>query len=362
MKKAKAAIFTGSGIPMSLQEIDVPELVKGQVLVRNRYTTLCRSDLNTFSGKRTEKTPTILGHEIVGTIAKLADGSPQTDTAGKELRTDDRITWAIYSSNPKSTLAKRGIPQKAPDLFKYGHEAIRGNKTLHGGLAQFTLLQPNTPILKLNDDIPDSVAALINCSVSTVAGALRLAGPLAGKNVVVSGVGMLGLVACGMAQTAGAKSVTAMDINEHRLKKAKVFGASHFFNPGVDSEESLLRTFGRPNPFDVVLEFSGAASAMENTLKLLSIGGSAIWVGATFPQRDIQLDAEYLIRKLLTIKGLHNYNLEDFKTAVAFVSEHHSTYPFSSLVEHYGTLDKVNEAFKYGIDSNAFRVGIDPAK
>ncbi|MDC6367640.1 MULTISPECIES: zinc-binding dehydrogenase [Flavobacteriaceae] len=358
IKKAKAAIFTGTDEVMQLKEISIPELFNGQILVKNQYTTLCRSDLNTYSGKRNEKTPTILGHEIVGTIAEFANGMPTQDLAGNDLKIGDRITWAIYASDPEDALSKRGIPQKAADLFKYGHEEIAGSKTLHGGLAEYTILRQNTPVLKLKEEVPNGIAALINCSVATVAGGIRLAGDIKNRHVLVSGAGMLGVMACAMAKTMGAKTVSAMDINDDRLNIALDFGADYLFDLKEDWEEHMMRHLGNPKPFDVALEFSGAASAMENTLRLLGIGGTAIWIGGTFPQRDLQLNSEYLIRNILTVKGLHNYNETDFKNAVDFIGTYHDHFPFSQLVEDYCTLNEVNEAFEHGLNSNAFRVGI----
>lgn len=358
MKKAKIAIFTGTKQSIAFDEIIVPKLKPGQILLENHYTTLCRSDLNTYSGKRFEKVPTILGHEIVGRIAEISKGAPRKDLKGNSLHVNDRITWGIYSSDPESKLSKRGIPQKAENLFKYGHEEITKDKTLHGGLGQYTILQPNTPIVKLDEKIPDTVAALINCSVATVAGAIRLAGNLEGKNILVSGAGMLGLVACSMVDTVGAASVSAIDVDKKRATLALDFGARHFFDAKADLEPQLKEEFGISNPFDVVLELSGAASAMENTLKSLIIGGSAIWVGGTFPQRNLNIDSEYLIRNLLKIKGLHNYNENDFVKAADFITQYHTRYPFSRLVVDFGGLDQVNEAFEHGLHTDAFRVGI----
>ena len=359
IKKAKAAIFTGTNESMRLEEIVVPALSDGQILVQNQYTTLCRSDLNTYSGKRIEKTPTILGHEIVGVIAEFAKGAPQEDLAGNDLTIGDRITWAIYASDPKDRLSQRGIPQKAADLFKYGHEEIAGAKTLHGGLAQYTIVQPNTPVLKIQATVPNGVAALINCSVATVAGGIRLAGHVKDRHVLVSGAGMLGVMACAMAKTLGARSVSAMDIDHERLHRARDFGADHLFDLKQDWEEQLPHYLGHPKPFDVVLEFSGAASAMEHTLRLLGIGGTAVWIGATFPQRKLEINPEYVIRNILTIKGLHNYNEEDFINAVDFICTYHDKFPFLSLVEDFGTLDTINETFEYALNSNAFRVGVN---
>ena len=111
MRTSRVAVFHGQGRPFTFVDVGLPEPRVGEVLVRNEYTTLCRSDLNTYAGKRTEKTPTILGHEVVGRIERLGPGQVLRDLRGEELRVGDRVTWAIYASDPDSPLARAGIPQ-----------------------------------------------------------------------------------------------------------------------------------------------------------------------------------------------------------------------------------------------------------
>ena len=345
----------------TLEQAAIPALKSGELLVRNSYTTICRSDLYTFQGKRKEKNPTILGHEIVGHIIAIAPDAVPTDLRGKTLEIGDRITWGIYASNPDSVYAAKGIPQKAEDLFKYGHEQITAESTLHGGLAEYIILRKNTPIIVLqNDAMPDQVASLVNCSVATVAGAIRVAGQVKGQTVLVSGTGMLGIIACAMAKTAGAKKVIAVDADQERALRALSFGADWTlgadlmpFFPQVGEASSS------PTKVDIVLEFSGMPSAMESTLEMLDVGGTAVWIGATFPQASIPVNAEKMIRRVLTIKGLHNYNQHDLVAAVDFLEAEYQTFDFDALVHGGFTLDQTTAAYQYAIDNNPFRVGID---
>jgi putative phosphonate catabolism associated alcohol dehydrogenase len=358
MEKSKIAVFRSAGEPMTIEEVEIPDLEPGQILVRNEYTTLCRSDLYTFSGKRKEKTPTILGHEIVGRIVDFGPQTPRTDQRSHQLQAGDRISWAIYASDPDDQLSRAGIPQKAADLCKYGHEQIGAGNHLHGGLSEYIILRANTPVLKVDEAVPVPVVAIINCAVATVAGALRLAGEVAGKNVLISGVGMLGMIACAMAKSRGAASVTALDIAPDRLTKAKDYGADHTFLFDRDLESSVHTQFGRSNPFQLVIEISGVVAAIERTLPLLDIGGSAIWVGATYPQPPLPIVAEQIVRNLWTIRGLHNYNREDFIAAVEFIERHHADFPFTDMVHDQFSLSQVNEAFAYALENNPFRVGV----
>lgn len=358
MQSSKIAVFTASGEPFSIQETNIPSLNSGELLVRNEYVTLCRSDLNTFAGKRQEKTPTILGHEIVGRIEAIAADHSTVDARGAALQIGDRVSWAIYASDPADPLSKQGIPQKAADLFKYGHERISKEEHLHGGLAGHTIIRKNTPLAKIDEAIPLGVAATINCAMSTAAGALRLAGELRTKTVLISGAGMLGIVACAMCKAAGAERVVALDIKEERLQQAKSFGADITIAVQEGWEKALSDQLGVSQAIHLVLEFSGVKRAMESTLKELAVGGTAVWVGATHPHSQVNVDAEQIIRKLWTIKGLHNYNQDDFVAAVNFIEKNYASFPFADLIHDCFSLDQVNEAFQYALSKNPFRVGL----
>ena len=357
MQSSKIAVFTASGQPFSIQQANIPPLGNGEILVRNEYVTLCRSDLNTFVGKRQEKTPTILGHEIVGRIEAFAGDHPKIDARGEALRVGDRVSWAIYASDPDDPLSTQGIPQKAADLFKYGHERISEDEHLHGGLAGHTIIRRNTPLAKIDEAMPLEVAATINCAMSTAAGALRLAGELTGKTVLVSGAGMLGVVACAMCKVGGADRVVALDINEERLEQAKSFGADITIGVQEGWEQTLSDQL-EGKAVNLILEFSGVKRAMESTLALLGIGGTAVWVGATHPHSQVYIDAEQVIRKLWTIKGLHNYNQRDFVAAVNFIEKNYTNFPFADLIHDGFSLDQVDEAFQYALAKNPFRVGL----
>jgi putative phosphonate catabolism associated alcohol dehydrogenase len=362
MTSSRIAVFHGPGQPFTHETVAVPALREGELLVRNEYTTLCRSDLNTFAGKRTEKTPTILGHEIVGRIEELGPGAPATDGRGAPLRAGDRITWAIFASDPCSCLAQRGIPQKGADLFKYGHERITPDSNLHGGLAEHCLLRRHTPVIRLDESVPLPVAALINCSVATVAGSLRVAGTVTDRTVLIAGAGMLGVVACAMCRLAGAKLVIAADIDEGHLTGARGFGVDAIVRvgPGRPPLRDLVAPLAPGGAVDVALDYSGVPETMEALLATLGIGGTLVLIGATFPQRALQIDAERLVRQVHTVRGLHNYNAQDFATAVEFIERHHAQFPFAALVDDRFDLDSVDAAFADGVSSGAHRVGLRP--
>lgn len=358
MMISRSAVFVRAGVPIEIVELEVPPLGPHEVLVRNEMATLCRSDLATYTGKRMEPTPTILGHEVVGRIYDFGSDASRFDLRGEPLNIGDRVTWAIFASDPESPMAARGIPQKSADLFKYGHEQLTADRTLHGGLSQHIVLRAHTPIMKIAEDVPVPVAAITNCAVATVAGAFRIAGPVRDRTVLVSGAGMLGVLACAMAQGLGAARVGAMDIDPVRLEMAARFGAD--FRMDLPTELDSVRNLGPPDcgSVDIIIETSGVPWSMEKSLPLLSVGGIAVWIGAVSPDRPVSIAAETVVRNLLSIHGLHNYNTTDFLAAVAFVESCHLRYPIRELVHDRFTLEQIEEAFAYAIATHPYRVGV----
>ena len=343
------AVFCGAGLPLELRNYDVGPIGDHEVLVENLYTTLCGSDLHTYAGKRNEATPSVLGHEIVGRVAALGGQHNGLDHTGAPLQVGDVVTWSIFAADPASDLAKKGMPQKGNNLFKYGHAKVTEGEVFHGGLARYCVLRPYTAIFKIPAGLPLPIAATANCAVATVAGALRLAGDVCGKRVLVTGMGLLGITCLAMCKEAGAAAVVAADISAERLERARSFGADET----VDAAQ-------RPKiaAVDGAFDMSGAPDAMEWGVDMLGTGGVAVWVGAVFRERGVQLDAEAVVRRLLTIKGLHNYNYEDLQQALNFLTACFKKYPFGEVVARSYPLVEVEKAFAYALTDKPLRVGI----
>lgn len=343
-------VFEGAGKPFVIQEHVVRSIQPEEILVKNLYTTICGSDLHTYCGVRTEACPTVLGHEIVGRIAEIGTLHSHFDDAGQALRAGDLVTWSVFASDRDSENALHGMPQKGAGLFKYGHALIAGEEIFHGGLAEYCILKKGTAVLKLPEEMPLSIAATINCAIATTAGALRLAGTVQGKTVLITGMGLLGITCAAMCREAGAQKIIAADIDDRRLETALRFGAHEVMNISDTRDRSCI--------IDVAFDMSGSPDAMEFGLDALTIGGIAVWVGAVFNTRPVQINAEKIIRSLAAIKGLHNYNFEDFRTAVDFMATNWNRYPFATVTTKEFSLLEAREAFEYAIANKPLRAGV----
>ena len=359
-QEALAMVFEEVQQPFIRHQVRLPELQPGEVIVKIDYTTICTSDLHTFYGRRSSPSPSILGHEIIGTVVSVGpDGV--SDYQGEALQIGDPVTWSVYAHDHTGTMARKGIPQKSPNLFKYGHEKLNGKGSLSGGFATHCHLRAGTDIFKLPGNLSPKEAAPLNCTHATIAGALRLAGDLKHKNVLVVGAGMLGLSACAMSREAGAQQVWVMDIQPDRLERSLAFGVNAPLD-GMLSGEALKEKLSKEGGVDVVIETSGVPTAMEKGIELLNIGGINIWVGAVYAQRDLAVNAEKIVRNILTIKGLHNYIPADLATAIHFLNHHHQKYPFDQLVGTEFSLPELDLAFAAAQDNGHYRVGIFPGK
>ncbi|MBO9593488.1 MAG: zinc-binding dehydrogenase [Niabella sp.] len=354
--KATSMIFTGTGQPFQERQSPLPHPGPGEILVQITYSTICTSDLHTHSGRRSAPCPGVLGHEIIGRIAVCGTGS-ETDYTGAPLHTGDLITWCIYAFDATTEMARNGMPQKSPGLYKYGHQAFTAADGLNGGFSSHCLLKKGTAVFKLPGTINPKTAAPMNCTHATIAGALRLAGDIAGKNILVTGAGMLGLSACAMAKEGGAAHVYALDVHAERLRFSKKFGTVQLFD-GHLSAAAINAGLSANETIDVVIDTTGIPAVMEKGLDLLTTGGRAIWVGAVFTQPRTRVNAEMIVRKLLTITGLHNYTLPDLDAAVRFITLHQHHYPFEELVGAEFSLTDLDEAFAIAATGQYYRVGI----
>lgn len=347
---------------MRLRSFTRPTLQDGAALVRIACCTLCGSDVHTYLGNRIEPTPSILGHEMVGHIAAVGGGGLH-DYRGEPLAIGDRVTWSMQVTCGDCFYCSHGVPQKCTSLFKYGHAAITETHALSGGLAEICHLRPGTTVHRVPDAIPDITASPANCATATVAGAMRLAGDMARRVVLIQGAGMLGLTAIAMADTAGADVIVALEREATRREWARRFGATEAVDPEATGERALEAVVGRLSEgrgADVLVEVTGDPNATERGLAAVRTGGIGVLVGATYPARPVHIEAEDVVRRVLTIRGLHNYTHRDLATAVDFLTRRHTHYPFEAIVRDGFTLGTITEAFDAAINGTSARVAVRP--
>jgi putative phosphonate catabolism associated alcohol dehydrogenase len=361
---ARAVVFTAAGAPLELRELPLRAPRGGEILVRITCCTICGSDLHTYTGRRREASPTILGHEITGRVARFGPQAGRQDLLGRPLSEGDRITWTIVASCGACFYCTHELPQKCERLFKYGHQQLDDDHPLSGGLAEYCLLAPGTGIVRLPADLSDELAAPANCAVATVAAALRASGDCRDRVVLIQGAGMLGLIACAMARAGGAREVVCCDVQPGRLDRALQFGATRAAIADADADVEIIReavlAASEGRGADVALELSGSSSAIVAGLPLLRIGGRYVLVGTVTPTPPVELDPQMLVRRWLTITGVHNYAPRDLVVAVEFLAREQHAFPIAQLVGNSFPLEQASQALACALVQAGPRVAVVP--
>ncbi len=362
-KTGRAVVYAEPNAPFEIREYPVRDARTGEVLVRITMSTICRSDIHSYQGRRPNPCPGILGHEIIGVIEQLGEGVCH-DMRDDPLAVADRVTWTEYfHDGPSYYRDVHDMPQKASGLRKYGHDLVDDDPHFLGGFADYCYILPGTGILKLPDALSDEEATPLNCGVATMICVTEAAAIDMGDTVVVQGLGLLGIYGCAIASARGAARVIALDAVPARLEMAKRFGADLTLDAGAMSEDDLVaavRQASPPDGPDVVLEVCGVPSVVPAGIRMLRTGGRYVLAGVVNPGSRFTLDGNDLIRKWITLKGIHNYHPRHLIQALDFVMANRERFPFKEIVDSRFGLDQLEEAFAKAASNSVLRAAIVP--
>ncbi len=354
------ALFRGVGQPFEISRQPIVASSKDSALVQVMLATICGSDLHTLSGRRSVSLPCALGHEAIGVIAAPTE---LRDAYGRGLNEGDRITWSIGASCGRcNNCEKKNLPQKCDKLFKYGHAGGESDVELSGGFAEYIQLRPGTAIYRLPPTLTERETAPLNCALATVLDGLEVIGVNGGECAVVQGAGMLGIYAACYLRENGCRSVIVVDYQVDRLRMAARFGATHTFNladTAADDVGQAIREITNRNGADLVVEVSGTGAALSNAIDWLGVGGRCLTLGFVYPGADVTLDAQKVVTKCLTIRGLHNYHPSSLGAAVRFIEKKRDRYPFGALIGATYPLTEIDAAFDRAQQGDLIRVAVN---
>ena len=357
----KAAVFRDVGRPLELQTFDLPEqLEPGAAVCEVVMATICGSDLHTISGRRKEPAPLILGHEIIGRIVQLGEGTT-ADGFGQPLAVGDRVSWTIMACCGTCFFCTHGLENKCVKLRKYGHTCCDEPPHLTGGFAEHVCLWPGTAVFRVPDALADEIATPANCALATVICAKDTIGLAAGESVLIQGAGLLGLNLIALCKEAGAARVFVTDVQPARLELAERFGADEAFNLAdcsADEVVSAIRDATDGRGADVAFEVCGQAQAVAMGVEALRIGGRYLIAGLVTPGARFELDGNQLTRKILTLKGIHNYQPTHLGQALRFLDSCAAAYPYDRIVGKTFSLDRINDAVAEAATGKHIRVAV----
>jgi S-(hydroxymethyl)glutathione dehydrogenase / alcohol dehydrogenase len=237
--KSRAAIAYRAGEPLVVEEVDLDGPRAGEVLVEIRATGVCHTDAYTLSGSDPEGLfPAILGHEGAGIVREVGAGVTSVAPGDHVIPLyTPECRQCDYCVSGRTNLCQairetqgRGVMPDGTSRFSRG-----GDKILHymgtSTFSNFTVL-PEIAVARIRKDAPFEKVCYIGCGVTTGIGAvINTAKVRPGDNVVVFGLGGIGLNVVQGARLAGAATIVGVDLNPARRALAEKFGMTHFVNP-----------------------------------------------------------------------------------------------------------------------------------
>ena len=358
----RVAIYTEPNTPFQLASYPLRAPAAHEALVRVSMSTICRSDIHSYQGHRPSPCPGLLGHEIVGRIVAIGDGLTH-DMRGDSLTVGDRITWSeffIPGSNYFSDVLD--LPQKSPGVEKYGHMAVTQAPHHHGGFAEYCYVLPKSWILRLPEGLSDAEAAPLNCGVATMVAVTEAANIRLGSTVVIQGLGLLGLYGAALSKARGARYVIGLDVHGARREQSSRFGVDLALDASMNQTELLqaIRSRCLPDGPDAVIEVCGVADVIPLGLEMVRTGGSYVLAGLVSPGAHVTVDANRIVRKMVNLRGVHNYHPRHLIEALEFVLTNKARFPFAELVDGIYSLDQVTQAMSDASAQRVLRAAIVP--
>ncbi|NKB63717.1 MAG: S-(hydroxymethyl)glutathione dehydrogenase/class III alcohol dehydrogenase [Gammaproteobacteria bacterium] len=237
--KTRAAVAYQAGKPLEIETVDLAGPQPGEVMVEIKATGICHTDEFTRSGADPEGIfPAILGHEGAGVVVEVGAGVTSLKKGDHVIPLyTPECRQCSYCTSGKTNLCQAIRETQGQGLMPDGSSrfSINGEKLHHymgtSTFSNFTVL-PEIALAKIREDAPFDKVCYIGCGVTTGIGAvINTAKVQPGDNVVIFGLGGIGLNVIQGARLAGADRIVGVDINPRRQELAEKFGMTHFVNP-----------------------------------------------------------------------------------------------------------------------------------
>ena len=325
------ALQKSSAAPgLSLIEAPVPQIGPNDVLIRVKVMGICGTDIHIWDwddwAASTVPVGLITGHEFAGEIVEIGSNV-------EGLKVGQRCTGEGHIVSNDSRQSRAGRFHLDP-----GTRGVGVN--LQGSFAEYLCL-PAFNVIPLPDEISDEIGAIMDPLGNAVHTALSF--DMLGEDVLITGAGPIGIMAACIARFAGARHVVLTDINPDRLALAKTVAPDvRVVNVAKQSLSETADALGLTQGFDIGLEMSGSAQALNQMIEALDLGGRIALLG--IPPNQAPVDLNKAVFKAITIKGI--YGREMFETWYKMKAMLQQGLDVSKIITHRFAATDYREAFE----------------
>ncbi len=292
---------------MVMREVELPKPAADEVLIKVAFSGICGSELGGYLGHNSlRKPPLIMGHEFSGEIVAMGD---QAAAIKPGLKVGARVTVNPLIHNPWSRAALQGRQQlNRPRKILGIHQP--------GSYAQY-VIAPAANTYVLPDHLSLEHAALtepLACAIR----AAKLSGVSSTGSALITGLGPIGLLTLQVLQQSGVRALIATDTDPDRRAIGEHFGITVLDPRAADVVEAAHSATGGEG-VDAAIDAVGAGATRRDCIQAVSWGGTVIFVG--LHEEESTLQANYLIRSEITIRGSFAYSTLDFEAALRWLAD-----------------------------------------
>ena len=342
MQKTMKALVKRTAAPgVSLEEVPVPRIGAGDLIIRIEKVAICGTDVHIYEwnpwARKTIRPPQILGHEFVGHIAEIGAGVSGF-SVGERVSGEGHIVCGVCRS------CRAGRRHLCTNTVGVGVNR-------DGCFAEYLSL-PATNAWHVADSIPSRVAAIFDPFGNATHATLSF--DLVGEDVLITGAGPIGIMAAAIAKHVGARNVVITDVNDYRLDLAMRMGATRAVNVRNATVAGVMEELGMIG-FDIGLEMSGNASAFKTMLESMHNGGRIALLGIA--PGPVAIDWDEVVFRGLTIKGI--YGREIWETWYKMQTMLQSGLDIAPVITHELPFADYEAGFAAMISGNSGKVVLD---
>lgn len=326
---ARAAILYELGKPLRIEELTVPPIKAGQVLVKLAYSGVCRSQLMEARGKRGEDRylPHLLGHEGSGTVVAAGEGVTKVKPGDSVI-----LGWI------KGT----GMDVPGPIYQKDGRAINAGGVTT---FTEYSIVSENRCV-PLPQGIPLDCAVLFGCALPTGLGMVtNQVQPEKGSTVALFGLGGIGIFSLLGLRLYGCGIIIAVDIKDNKLELAKELGATHTINAAKQDPLQAIHEITHGRGVDYSIETAGLVSTIETAFQAVrKFGGLCVFASHPAFGDKIKIDPHDLISGK-KIEGSWGGSCDPDLDTIKFANFYREgNLPLERLLSRRYRLEEVNQA------------------
>ncbi|MFP5250745.1 MAG: alcohol dehydrogenase catalytic domain-containing protein [Actinomycetes bacterium] len=341
--------------PLELVELELDAPGPGELLLRIEAAGLCHSDLSVVDGARPRPVPMLLGHEAAGIVEAVGEGVD-------DVAVGDRVvTTFLPRCGECAACATDGrLPCERGSASNGAGELLGGGRRLHEdghdvhhhlGVSAFAThaVLDRRSVVPVGADVPPQVAAVLGCAMLTGGGAVVNAGrPREGDDIVIVGLGGVGMAALLAAASLGLGRVIGVDAVPAKLERALELGADVALSP----DDAVAQGLRAP----VVIEAAGHPKAFETAFALTAPGGTTVTVGLPHPDARASLSPLTFTAEARTVVGSYLGSAVPSRDIPRYEQLwREGRLPVEELVTSEIALEDLNEALDTLADGRAIR-------